>query len=37
MGAYSYKALNEEGKTVKGILEGDSERTEPLVYRRQAR
>lgn len=26
MGAYSYKALNEEGKTVKGILEGDSER-----------
>ncbi|ACE85466.1 type II secretion system inner membrane protein GspF [Cellvibrio japonicus] len=26
MGAYSYKALNEDGKTVKGILEGDSER-----------
>lgn len=26
MGAYSYKALNEEGKTVKGIMEGDSER-----------
>jgi general secretion pathway protein F len=26
MGAYSYKALNEEGKAVKGILEGDSER-----------
>lgn len=26
MGAYSYKALNEEGKTIKGILEGDSER-----------
>lgn len=26
MGAYSYKALNEEGKTVKGLLEGDSER-----------
>ncbi len=26
MGAYSYKALNDEGKTVKGILEGDSER-----------
>lgn len=26
MGAYSYKALNEAGKTVKGILEGDSER-----------
>ncbi len=26
MGAYSYKALTEEGKTVKGILEGDSER-----------
>lgn len=26
MGAYSYKALTDEGKTVKGILEGDSER-----------
>lgn len=26
MAAYSYKALTEEGKTVKGILEGDSER-----------
>ena len=26
MGAYSYKALNAEGKTVKGLLEGDSER-----------
>ncbi len=26
MGAFSYKALNETGKTVKGILEGDSER-----------
>ncbi|MGD8175135.1 type II secretion system inner membrane protein GspF [Marinimicrobium sp. ARAG 43.8] len=26
MGAYSYQALNEAGKTVKGILEGDSER-----------
>ncbi len=26
MGAFSYKALNEAGKTVKGILEGDSER-----------
>jgi general secretion pathway protein F len=26
MGAYSYKALNESGKTVKGILEADSER-----------
>ena len=26
MGAYSYKALNEDGKAVKGILEGDSER-----------
>lgn len=26
MGAYSYRALNESGKTVKGILEGDSER-----------
>jgi general secretion pathway protein F len=26
MAAYSYKALNEAGKTVKGILEGDSER-----------
>lgn len=26
MGAYSYKALDESGKTVKGILEGDSER-----------
>jgi general secretion pathway protein F len=26
MGAYSYKALNEDGKTVKGLLEGDSER-----------
>ena len=26
MGAYSYKALNENGKAVKGILEGDSER-----------
>lgn len=26
MGAYSYKALNEDGKTIKGILEGDSER-----------
>ncbi len=26
MAAYSYKALNEEGKTVKGLLEGDSER-----------
>jgi general secretion pathway protein F len=26
MGAYSFKALNEEGKTVKGMLEGDSER-----------
>lgn len=26
MSAYSYKALDESGKTVKGILEGDSER-----------
>lgn len=26
MGAFSYKALNEDGKTVKGLLEGDSER-----------
>ena len=26
MAAYSYKALNEAGKTVKGILEADSER-----------
>jgi general secretion pathway protein F len=26
MGAFSYKALNETGKTVKGIIEGDSER-----------
>lgn len=26
MGAYSYQALNEAGKTIKGILEGDSER-----------
>lgn len=26
MGAYSYKALDEKGKLVKGILEGDSER-----------
>lgn len=26
MGAYSYRALTETGKTVKGILEGDSER-----------
>ncbi len=26
MGAYSYKALNETGKTVKGIIEADSER-----------
>ena len=26
MGAYSYRALNESGKTVKGMLEGDSER-----------
>lgn len=26
MGAYSYSALNDQGKTVKGILEGDSER-----------
>ncbi len=26
MGAYSYRALNELGKTVKGVLEGDSER-----------
>jgi general secretion pathway protein F len=26
MGAYSYRALDESGKTVKGILEGDSER-----------
>lgn len=26
MGAYSYSALNDSGKTVKGILEGDSER-----------
>jgi len=26
MGAYSYKALDEAGKTVKGILEADSER-----------
>lgn len=26
MGAFSYKALTEEGKTVKGIMEGDSER-----------
>lgn len=26
MGAYSYRALNETGKTVKGVLEGDSER-----------
>ncbi len=26
MGAYSYRALDEKGKQVKGILEGDSER-----------
>lgn len=26
MGAYSYRALNASGKTVKGMLEGDSER-----------
>ncbi|MDO3388722.1 type II secretion system inner membrane protein GspF [Gilvimarinus sp. SDUM040013] len=26
MGAYSYRALNQSGKTVKGMLEGDSER-----------
>src|SRR5688572_22232216 len=26
MGAYSYQALDPSGKTVKGILEGDSER-----------
>ncbi|WP_347332657.1 type II secretion system inner membrane protein GspF [Marinimicrobium locisalis] len=26
MGAYSYQALDEAGKTVKGMLEGDSER-----------
>lgn len=26
MGAYSYRALNNAGKTVKGIIEGDSER-----------
>src|SRR5690625_2360075 len=26
MGAYSYRALNESGKTVRGILDGDSER-----------
>ena len=26
MGAYSYRALNQAGKTVKGVLEGDSER-----------
>lgn len=26
MGAYSYSALNDQGKTIKGILEGDSER-----------
>jgi general secretion pathway protein F len=26
MSAYSYKALNEDGKTVKGVMEGDSER-----------
>lgn len=26
MGAYSYRALSETGKTIKGILEGDSER-----------
>lgn len=26
MGAYSYKALTEDGKVVKGIIEGDSER-----------
>lgn len=26
MGAYSYKALDEAGKTIKGILEADSER-----------
>src|SRR5690554_672528 len=26
MGAYSYRALNESGKTVKGMMEGDSER-----------
>jgi len=26
MGAYSYRALNATGKTVKGIIEGDSER-----------
>ena len=25
MGAYSYKALTEEGKTVKGILEASEE------------
>jgi len=26
MGAYSYQALDASGKTVKGVLEGDSER-----------
>ncbi|BFM22391.1 type II secretion system inner membrane protein GspF [Gilvimarinus japonicus] len=26
MGAYSYRALNESGKTIKGMMEGDSER-----------
>ena len=35
MGAYSYKALNETGKTVKGILEGDSERHVRTLLRAQ--
>ncbi len=26
MGAYSYRALNESGKAIKGVIEGDSER-----------
>src|SRR5690606_20009187 len=26
MGAFSYRALNEAGKSVKGVMEGDSER-----------
>ena len=26
MGAYNYRALNDKGKVVKGIIEGDSER-----------
>lgn len=35
MGAYSYKALNDTGKTVKGIMEGDSERHVRTLLRAQ--